>query len=64
VVLWVTARILALLTLYTNGKDILWHNMLLSVLTHDAVTGWLITTFATYMSGAHGRPPNLQLPED
>jgi hypothetical protein len=40
------ARILAQLTSYTNGKDISWHNVLLLVPTHNAVTRRRITTFA------------------
>jgi SAM-dependent MidA family methyltransferase len=45
-VLWVTARILVQLILYTNGKDFLWHTTFSLVPTHDAVTGRPITTFA------------------
>jgi hypothetical protein len=45
-VLRVTTGIWVQLTLYTNCKDISWHNVLLLVPTHNAVTGRPITTFA------------------
>jgi hypothetical protein len=32
--------------LYTNGKDISWHNVLLLVPTHNAITDRPIITFA------------------